>query len=173
MTQCAQHKQAQVCFHKAEFNMVNQQTSVKPKSIADDIENKLPKEFHEGFARVVKAGMKVIFAKETHDDIVDLLNKNEGDIGETLGMQTASLMAMLYRKSNNSIPGEIIIPAGTYLLAQGAEFLEIVTEQELDPETIALAMQVMIDQLMLAFGIDSQKFYSSSEQALAKYQGAK
>jgi hypothetical protein len=34
-------------------------------------------------------------------------------------------------------------------------------------------MQVMIDTLMAAFGIDPNKFYSATEQALAKYEGAK
>jgi hypothetical protein len=149
------------------------QFSPKPSAIAEEVESSLPKEFHEAFARVVKAGMKVIFSKETHDDIVAMLSKGEGDIGKLLGEQIAGLMALLYKKSNQTIPGEVIIPAGTYLLAQGAEFLEQVTGEEMQPEETAIAMQVMIDTLMAAFGIDPNKFYSATEQALAKYEGAK
>ena len=149
------------------------QFSAKPSEIAEGVETQLPKQFHEAFARVVQAGMKVIFSKETHEDIVDMLSQNEGDIGDMLGNQIASLMAMLYKKSNQTMPGEVIIPAGTYLLAQGAEFLEKVTGEEMSPEMIAQAMQVMIEALMGAFGVEPQKFYSVTEQALAKYEGAK
>ena len=71
------------------------------------------------------------------------------------------------------MPGEVIIPAGTYLLSQGAEFLETVTEEEVKPEVIAVAMQIMIDKLMSGFGIDPEKFHGATEQALAQYEGGK
>lgn len=152
--------------------MDQQQFNPRPEAISEQISQSMPKEFQEAFARVVKAGMKVIFSEETHEDIIQLLSKSEGDIGEMLGGQIANLMAMLYQKSNNTIPGEVIVPAGTYLLAQAAEFLETVTEEEMAPEIIAQAMQTMIDSLMRGFGVDPQKFSQISEQALSQYQGA-
>lgn len=152
--------------------MDQQQFNPRPEAISEQISQSMPKEFQEAFARVVKAGMKVIFSEETHEDIIQLLSKSEGDIGEMLGGQIANLMAMLYQKSNNTIPGEVIVPAGTYLLAQAAEFLETVTEEEMAPELIAQAMQTMIDSLMRGFGVDPQKFSQISEQALSQYQGA-
>lgn len=152
--------------------MDQQQFNARPEAISEQISQSMPKEFQEAFARVVKAGMKVIFSEETHEDIIQLLSKSEGDIGEMLGGQIANLMAMLYQKSNNTIPGEVIVPAGTYLLAQAAEFLETVTEEEMAPEIIAQAMQTMIDSLMRGFGVDPQKFSQISEQALSQYQGA-
>lgn len=152
--------------------MDQQQFNPRPEAISEQISQSMPKEFQEAFARVVKAGMKVIFSEETHEDVIQLLSKSEGDVGEMLGGQIANLMAMLYQKSNNTIPGEVIVPAGTYLLAQAAEFLETVTEEEMAPEIIAQAMQTMIDSLMRGFGVDPQKFSQISEQALSQYQGA-
>lgn len=150
--------------------MEKKQFSAKPKDIGNEVAESLPKQFHEAFARVVKAGMRVIFSKETHDDVIDMISQNEGDIGEALGQQIASLMVLLYEKSNKTMPGEVIVPAGVYLLAEGAEFLEQVTGEEINPSVIAVAMQTMIDTLMNAFGVDPQKFYGASEQALAQYQ---
>lgn len=152
--------------------MEQKQFNARPEAISEDVANNIPKEFQESFARVVKAGMKVIFSEETHGDIIELLNKNEGDIGEMLGSQIASLMGMLYQKSNQTMPGEVIIPAGTYLLSQAAEFLEKVTGEEIGPDVIALAMQTMVTTLMQAFGIDPQQFEQVSEKALSEYQGA-
>lgn len=147
--------------------------SAKPSAIAENIESSLPKEFHESFSRVVKAGMKIIFSEETHGDVIDMINKNESDIAQALGSQIASLMGLLYEKSNKTMPGEVIVPAGTYLLSQGADFIEKVTGEEMQPEVIAVAMQVMIDSIMGSFGIDPQNFYSVTEQALANYEGNK
>jgi hypothetical protein len=152
--------------------MEQQEFNGRPDAIAEKVATDMPKEFQEAFARVVKAGMKVIFSKETHEDIIQLLNQNEGDISETLGNQIASLMALLYKKSNQTMPGEVIVPAGTYLLAHAAEFLEKVTGEEIGPEIIASAMQTMIDALMAGFGVDPKQFTQISEQALSQYQGA-
>ncbi|PPD48389.1 MAG: hypothetical protein CTY14_02180 [Methylotenera sp.] len=152
--------------------MDQQQFNPRPEAISEQISQSMPKEFQEAFARVVKAGMKVIFSEETHEDIIQLLSKSEGDIGEMLGGQIANLMAMLYQKSNNTIPGEVIVPAGIYLLAQASEFLEKVTDEEISPEIISVAMQTMIDSLMRGFGVDPQQFSQISEQALSQYQGA-
>lgn len=150
--------------------MEKKQFSAKPKDIGNEVTESLPPQFHEAFARVVKAGMRVIFSKETHDDVIDMISQNEGDIGEALGQQIASLMVLLYEKSNKTMPGEVIVPAGVYLLAEGAEFLEQVTGEEIDPSVIAVAMQTMINSLMGAFGIDPNKFYGATEQALSQYQ---
>lgn len=150
--------------------MEQKQFSAKPKDIGNEIAETLPKQFHEAFARVVKAGMKVIFSPDTHDDVIELISQNEGNIGEAMGQQIAGLMAMLYQKSNQTMPGEVIVPAGIYLLAEAEEFLESVTGEEITPDVTAVAMQTMIDALMNGFGIDPQKFYGASEQALAQYK---
>lgn len=150
--------------------MEQKQMSAKPKDIGNEIAESLPKEFHEAFARVVRAGMKVIFSPETHDDVVEMLSQNQGDIGVAMGQQLASLMVMLYEKSNKTMPGEVIVPAGIYLLSEAEEFLEQVTGEEITPDITAVAMQTMIDTLMSAFGIDPQKFYGATEQALSQYQ---
>lgn len=150
--------------------MDEKEFSAKPADIGNKIAESLPKEFHEAFARVVKAGMKVIFSPETHDDVVEMLSQNQGDIGEAMGQQLASLMIMLFEKSNKTMPGEVIVPAGIYLLSEAEEFLERVTGEEITPDVTAMAMQTMIDTLMQAFGIDPQKFYGATEQALSQYQ---
>lgn len=150
--------------------MEQKQFNPKPAAIAEEISSNLPKQFHEAFARVVKAGMKIMFSKETHDDVIALITDNEGDIGNVLGTQIAGLMAILYEKSNKTMPAEIIIPAGTYLLAEGADFIEAATGEDIPPEVIAVAMQTMIDTLMKGAGIDPQQFYSVTEQALSQYK---
>lgn len=141
---------------------------ITTKSIKDDIAKAMPEEFAQAFAQVVKAGMKVLFSDETHELMLQQLEE-EGDIAQSAGNAIAGLMSMLFEKSNQSMPPEVIIPAGTYLMAEAADFIEQVTGETLTGETLANAAAVMTETLMGAFGVDASKFVESSEQAMAKY----
>ncbi len=131
------------------------QPDVTTKSIKDDIADAMPDEF-------------VLFSDETHDLMLQQLEE-DGDIAESAGNAIAGLMSMLYEKSNQSMPPEVIIPAGTYLMAEAADFIEQVTGETLTGETLSNAAAVMTETLMNAFGVDANKFVESSEQAMAKY----
>jgi hypothetical protein len=135
-----------------------------PAQISADMAGSIPKNFQEAFSRVIKAGMKVMFSDETHELMIEQLQQ-EGDFAENVGMAVAGLMLILYEKSNQTMPGEVIIPAGTYLLAEGADFMEKVTGEQITPDIMAKAMQVMIDALVKKFGIEPQKLYSAAQKA--------
>lgn len=138
--------------------------SGKPLDVANDMANKVPKNFQEAFTRVVKAGMRVMFSEQTHQFMVDELSQ-DGPLHEKIGDAIAGLMLLLFEKSNSTMPGEVIIPAGVYLLGQGADFIEKVTEEDVTPDILAGAMQVMIEKLSEKFGINPQKLYSVAGQA--------
>lgn len=143
-----------------------QKFSGKPLDMADEMANTVPKNFQQAFTKVVTAGMKVMFSEQTHQFMIEELQK-EGDLAQRIGEAIAGLMLLLYQKSNNTMPGEVIIPAGVYLLGQGADFLEKVTGEEITPDILAGAMQVMIETLSTKFGVDPQKLYQASEKAAA------
>jgi hypothetical protein len=135
-----------------------------PRQVADDMAAQVPKNFQEAFARVVKAGMRVMFSDQTHDLMLQQLEQ-EGDFGENVGKAIAGLMLLLFEKSNKTMPQEVIIPSGVYLLGEGGDFIEKVTGQEITPEVTARAMQVMMDTLMEKFGIDPKRMYEASAKA--------
>lgn len=144
--------------------------SGRPRDIADEMANSIPVNFQESFSKVVTAGMKVMFSEETHDMMIEELSK-EGELPERVGESIAGLMMLLYQKSNQTMPGEVIIPAGTYLLSEGADFIEKVTGEEITPDVIAASMQVMMDKLMEAFGADPKRLLMAAEKASAgEYQ---
>jgi hypothetical protein len=140
--------------------------SGKPLDMADEMANTVPKNFQEAFTKVVKAGMKVMFSEQTHQFMIEELQQ-EGDLAQRIGEAISGLMLLLYQKSNNTMPGEVVIPAGVYLLGQGADFLEKVTGEEITPDILAGAMQVMIETLSTKFGVDPKKLYQASEKAAA------
>jgi hypothetical protein len=127
-----------------------------PREIADQQASEIPSNFQEAFSRVVKAGMRVMFSEQTHDMMIEQLSQ-EGDLADNVGNAIAGLMLLLYQKSNKTMPGEVIIPSGVYLLAEGAE--------KITPDVMAKAMQVMVDVLMKSFGADPSRVMSAAQKA--------
>lgn len=142
---------------------VSKEFSARPKDLANEVAATIPANFQEAFARVIKAGMKVMFSEQTHDLMMEQLSQ-DGDMPKVIGEGIGGLMLMLYQKSNQTMPGEVIVPAGIYLLAEGADFLEKIMGEEMPPDIIGDAVEVMLDLMMEKFGINPDQF----KQAVAK-----
>ena len=107
---------------------------------------KLPPELEEMYQRVVIAGMKVMFDKQTHQMMLKELDA-PGDIVQKLAEAATRLMIMLFHNSNGSMPQDLIIPAGGILIAKACEFLnqtgETVTEQQFGQAMTAMTKLIM------------------------------
>jgi hypothetical protein len=147
------------------------QLSGRPKDVANEMASSIPTNFQESFSKVITAGMRVMFSEETHDMMIEQLEQ-EGDLAQNVGMAIAGLMLLLFKKSNNTMPAEIIVPAGIYLLAQGADFIEKVTGEEITPEIVATATQVMVETIADKFGVKKEQLMSGVE-AMSSAGGAK
>ena len=117
---------------------------------------KMPPELQEAYERVVIAGMKVMFSKESHKLMLDELQK-EGPVGQKLGMGIAGLMLLLVKESNNTIPPEVIIPAGVNLLSRAADFIRKSEIEKITNADIGNAMEVMISTILQKFGVEPEQ----------------
>ena len=117
---------------------------------------KMPPELQEAYERVVIAGMKVMFSKESHKLMLDELQK-EGPVGQKLGMGIAGLMLLLVKESNNTIPPEVIIPAGVNLLSRAADFIRKSQIEKITNADIGDAMEVMISTILQKFGVEPEQ----------------
>jgi hypothetical protein len=118
---------------------------------------KIPPELQEAYERTVIAGMKVMFSKESHQFMLKEIQK-PGDMGDKLGQSVAGLMLMLFKESNQSMPPQVIIPAGLELLMQAADFLKNTNMGKPTNEELGRAMQVMINMIMQGFGLKPEQF---------------
>lgn len=116
----------------------------------------MPPELQEAYERVVIAGMKVMFSKESHKLMLDELQK-EGPIGQKLGMGIAGLMLLLVKESNGTIPPEVIIPAGINLLARAADFIRKSEIEKITNGDIGDAMEVFISTILEKFGVSPEQ----------------
>jgi hypothetical protein len=115
-------------------------------------EMKVPPELKDAYSRIVKAGLKLMFDPSTRDQTIAFMD-GEGNFPQKLGEGIAAVMAMLFRESNQTMPPQLIVPAGIELLVHAAEVAEKGGEQ-VDAQVVAEAMGVYVEAVMKQFGVD-------------------
>ena len=121
----------------------------------DNIKAKLniPANLKNAFDRVTTAGMKVLYDPSTQGEIKQHL-AGPGDMGTKLGEGIGTIMLHMFQQSNATMPPNVMIPAGIYLVVEAADFLEKSGKYQVADADISTAIQVLIQALMKAFGID-------------------
>ncbi len=88
-------------------------------------------------AQVVMAGMKLMYDKQTRAIMMKGVTRKNIPIAQRLATETAGLMKMLWDRSEESIPKQILIPAALAIMAEMAKFVtdagfEKPTKQDMD-----------------------------------------
>lgn len=132
------------------------------KTVSDNIN--MPPELQEAYERVVIAGMKVMFSKESHRVMLKELQR-EGPLDQRLGKGMAGLMLLLFKESNGTMPPAVIIPAGVKLLMEAVDFMRDTGIDNPTNAEIGNGMQIMIAIILEKFGVAPDKM----EQMLNQY----
>ena len=73
-------------------------------------------------------------------------------------------MLMLFTQSNKTMPPQVLIPAGTELVVQAADFVKQSGLMDVTNQDIGDGIQVMISIVLKAFGADPQKLFQKIGQ---------
>ena len=139
-----------------------QQNMGRPEGDELTLENvkkniKVPPELQEAYERVVIGGMKVMFSKESHQVMLKEM-QGQGPVAQRLGQGIAGLMLLLFKESNETIPPEVIIPAGIELLMQAVDFVRETGMGEITNKDIGDAMEIMMRMILEKFGMKPEQF---------------
>ena len=139
-----------------------QQNMGRPEGDELTLENvkkniKVPPELQEAYERVVIGGMKVMFSKESHQFMLKEM-QGQGPVAQRLGQGIAGLMLLLFKESNETIPPEVIIPAGIELLMQAVDFVRETGMGEITNTDIGDAMEIMMRMILEKFGMKPEQF---------------
>lgn len=138
-------------------------------AIKDKID--VPPDLKAAFQRVIAAGLKVMYSEETHQDVMNMLPK-DGSPAENLGHGIANLVNMLWQQSNKTLPPQLFIPAGTYLLTDAAEFLQQSGDSNVTDADVGEALLVMITDIFKMAGANADQAMQLLDQmGLSKQQG--
>lgn len=125
-----------------------------PEAVTENIQ--MPPELQDAYDRVVLAGMKIMFGKDSHKLMLKEMQK-PGPVGQKLGQGIAGLMLILFKESNNSMPPSVLIPAGIQLLMQAVDFMRKAGVEKVTNADIGDAMELMISTLLEKFGASPEK----------------
>jgi hypothetical protein len=124
---------------------------------------KMPPELQKAYDKVVIAGMKMLFSKETHRIMLKELQRG-GPLADRLGKGIAGLMLILYKESNATMPPAVIIPAGIELLMQAVDFLRKTGLEKVTNKDIGDGMEQMITIIAQKFGASPDKLQAALSQ---------
>lgn len=135
------------------------------------IKEKLDPSQHEALDRIVTAGMKVMFGKDTHNLMIEQLD-GEGDMVQKTAEGVTKLMVLLFQQSNSTMPMDLIIPAASILLAKVYDFLE----QSGDPvseDELAQSLKLMTKLILREGGADEAQLegLDAQKQSAPKPKG--
>lgn len=136
-------------------------SEVSPEQVRKDMN--LPPELQKAYERVVVAGMKMMFSKETNKYMLKQL-EGPGSMAEKLGGGVAELMLALFMQSNKTMPPQVIIPAGTELLVQAADFINQAGLAEVTNRDVGDGVQIMMSIIFKQFGVDPTKLMQKIDQ---------
>lgn len=138
---------------------------LSPRSVRAKLQ--IPDNLKDAYDRVVLAGMKVMFSKETSQQAMSFLSEENGAADERIGQGVAALMGLLMKQANGTMPPQIIIPAGVELVAAAGDYLKKAGENVTDDD-IAGAMSDYVQIVLQQAGADSPE---KMRQMLQQAQG--
>jgi hypothetical protein len=124
----------------------------------------VPEELQEAYERVVLAGLKVLFSEETSSLVMQQL-EGSGPIDQRIGKGVAGLLLLLFKESNESLPAEVLIPAGIKLTVEAADFVTKATDEQVSQDQLGKAIETMIEEVLKKFGTSVEKLFTQFDQS--------
>jgi hypothetical protein len=122
----------------------------------------LPEELREAYVRVVEAGMKVMFDPSMRERTLEFM-EGPGEPAEKMGEGVAAVMTLLFKESNETMPPQVIIPAGIELLMHAADVARK-GGMPIDQDTIAEAIGTMVEAIFRQFGTSLEEVGGMMQQ---------
>jgi hypothetical protein len=98
--------------------------TINADQIQSGIKDQLDEKQNKALIRILDAGNKLLFGKDTHYDVMEgLTDDDDTQLADELGKGGIAIANLLFQKSGGTMPQELIIPAGVILMARVAEFL--------------------------------------------------
>ena len=124
--------------------------TINHQSVRDQMD--IPPDMQEPYNKIVANGLKLMFGEGGRKLTMKMLDK-PGDLATKLGEGVAALLAYMFNQSNNTLPPQLVIPAGTELVVHAAEVASKAGEEVTD-DIVAEAMGTFIEAVLRQFGVD-------------------
>lgn len=145
-----------------------EQDAITPESVRSNM--KIPEGLQAAYDKVVTAGLKVMFDPSTREQTMQFM-EGPGPVAEKLAQGVTGVMLLLYKESNQSMPPQVMIPAGLELLVHAAEVAGK-SGLAVEKNDIAEGMADMVGLLLKQFGVDPEQMQGMLTQLSGGGEGA-
>jgi hypothetical protein len=112
--------------------------------------------------KAVKAGEQVMYAPQARQQLIAALG--DGSDPESIGAGIAKVLAVMYHKTNNTMPMQVGVPAATILLLEALQFIEDAGKAQVTPEMLAECTKAMGSAVLQMFGVTPDKLQTMFAQ---------
>jgi hypothetical protein len=117
--------------------------TIDADQIAAEAMKELEPNMQQALKQTVNAGMKLLFDKQTHNQLFDSIRpEDEVPLENELGAGATNLMLLMYQQSKQQMPLEVIVPAGAILLAKACQFISESGMAEVTDEVFSESFQI-------------------------------
>lgn len=141
----------------------------KPNVAALPVVQQLSKEDRDAYQRIVAAGMKLMYAPETREQLMEGI-RSKDPIPKKLAENILGLMLILFQKSTGVPPPGALFPAAVELMGEAAEVL-VNAGQQVTQEDFHDASILLFTMLGKKLGATDQQLMQGAEQALNQAEG--
>lgn len=138
-------------------NAAQPQQGAAPEALTSEnvrSQMQVPPELQSAYDKVVANGMKMMFDPSTRDQTAAFM-QGEGPASKKLADGVASVVMLMFRESNQTMPPQVIIPAGIELLVHAAEVANA-SGMPVSNDDVAEAMADFMSTVLKAFGVDPE-----------------
>lgn len=111
------------------------QDSILKKTVAQ-IEAKVPQEFRKNYDAIVVSGMKIMFDKKTHKQMVQMLQESP-DIAQNVAKGISMLIAIIANESGGKVRREAAMLASIVLMTEALDFAAKAMGAQITPDLLA------------------------------------
>ncbi len=134
----------------------------------------------DAYDRIVKAGAKVVYNKETFHQLSEGIAESETPV-EDVAKGMVSVIAMMSQKAKGTIPQDALLQAGMAMMIDALDFMEQAGLIQVDKSTLDTATTEFLEALLPTVGLPAGKLGEvlsqvqtsmADPQKRAMYQGA-
>lgn len=140
------------------------------KQIKAGIEAKIPAELKRDYLAVVTAGLKLMYADQTHQYLQEYLRtvQAKGNDPQVIAHGVVKLMTIIQNESKRPDMIPAIFPAAVVLMCYALEDIEKANGVEFTKEQVADITKRVTFQLMKVYKIDPKKIHQAVQTGMPK-----
>lgn len=119
---------------------------LNPQELQGKIE--VPAELKGAMERIVVAGKKLMYSQDVKAEFDEQFNpQNQDPMAEKLASTVFVVVGSLFGESNGTLPPQLLVPAGVFLITDLAQFVEESGMGNVEDSDLGQAMELFIGYL--------------------------